>query len=75
MESTTGFLLHGYKNISYCPAVILNDEIISDQANGGTGKGIFFQAIDSIKKVATIDGKAFAFEKSFLIRRCQQTLK
>ena len=65
MESTTGFLLHGYKNISYCPAVILNDEIISDQANGGTGKGIFFQAIDAIKKVATIDGKAFAFEKSF----------
>tara|TARA_R110000787_G_C13420814_1_gene444874 strand:+ start:194 stop:2623 length:2430 start_codon:yes stop_codon:yes gene_type:complete len=65
MESTTGFLLHGYKNISYCPAVILNDEIISDQANGGTGKGIFFQAIDAIKKVATIDGKAFNFEKSF----------
>jgi len=65
MESTTGFLLHGYKNISYCPAVILNDEIISDTANGGTGKGIFFQAIDAIKKVATIDGKAFNFEKSF----------
>ena len=65
MESTTGFLLHGYKNQSFCPAVILNDETISDVANGGTGKGIFFQAIDAVKKLATIDGKAFNFEKSF----------
>ena len=65
MESTVGFMLHGYKNISYCPAVILNDEVISETANGGTGKGIWFQAINSMKKVATIDGKAFAFEKSF----------
>ena len=65
MESTTGFLLHGYKNQSFCPAVILNDETLSDVADGGTGKGIFFQAIDAIKKLATIDGKAFNFEKSF----------
>ena len=30
MQSTIGFLMHGYKNLSYCPAVILNDEVISD---------------------------------------------
>jgi len=47
MESTIGYLLHGYKN------------------NGGTGKGIFFQGISAIKKVATIDGKAFNCQKSF----------
>jgi len=29
MESTIGFLMHGHKNLSYCPAVILNDEVIS----------------------------------------------
>ena len=41
MESTIGFLLHGHKNLSYCPAaVILNDEIISDNPEGGTGKGV-----------------------------------
>jgi hypothetical protein len=39
MESTIGFLLHGYKNLSFCPAVILNDEVISDNPEGGTGKG------------------------------------
>jgi hypothetical protein len=31
MESTIGFLQHGFKNLSFCPAVILNDEVISDK--------------------------------------------
>ena len=65
MESTIGFLMHGHKNLSYCPAVILNDEVISDNPEGGTGKGIFMNALGHMKKLVTIDGKAFAFEKSF----------
>tara|TARA_R100000664_G_scaffold33988_1_gene53196 strand:- start:429 stop:2846 length:2418 start_codon:yes stop_codon:yes gene_type:complete len=65
MESTIGYLLHGHKNLSYCPAVILNDEVISDNPEGGTGKGIFMNALAQMKKVVTIDGKSFAFERSF----------
>lgn len=65
MESTIGFMLHGYKNLSYCPAVILNDEVISDNPEGGTGKGIFMNALAQMKKVVTIDGKSFTFERSF----------
>jgi hypothetical protein len=65
MESTIGFLLHGYKNLSFCPAVILNDEVISDNPEGGTGKGLFMNALSKMKKVVTIDGKSFAFERSF----------
>ena len=65
MESTIGFLLHGYKNLSFCPAVILNDEVISDNPEGGTGKGLFMNALGRMKKVVTIDGKSFTFERSF----------
>ena len=65
MESTIGFLLHGYKNLSFCPAVILNDEVISDNPEGGTGKGLFMNALARMKKVVTIDGKSFTFERSF----------
>jgi hypothetical protein len=65
MESTIGFLLHGYKNLSFCPAVILNDEVISDNPEGGTGKGLFMNALSNMKKVVTIDGKSFTFERSF----------
>tara|TARA_R100001463_G_scaffold5237_4_gene18265 strand:- start:1837 stop:4251 length:2415 start_codon:yes stop_codon:yes gene_type:complete len=64
-ESTLGYMMHGHKNISYCPATILNDERISDSANGGTGKGILLQSLEHMKKLIMIDGKAFAFEKSF----------
>lgn len=65
MESTIGFLLHAYKNLSFCPAVILNDEVISDNPEGGTGKGLFMNALSKMKKVVTIDGKSFTFERSF----------
>ena len=65
MESTIGFLMHGYKNLSYCPAVILNDEVISDNPEGGTGKGLFMNALNQMKKLVVIDGKAFAFERAF----------
>ena len=65
MESTIGFLMHGFKNLSFCPAVILNDEVISDNPEGGTGKGLLINALGKMKKVVTIDGKLFNFEKSF----------
>ena len=65
VESTIGFLLHGYKNMGYCPAVIINDEVISDDPEGGTGKGLFVQGVAQLKKMVTIDGKAFYFERSF----------
>jgi|TARA_R110000851_G_scaffold91613_1_gene199944 hypothetical protein len=65
MESTIGYMMHGYKNLSYCPAVILNDEVISDNPEGGTGKGLFMNALGHMKKLVVIDGKAFAFERSF----------
>ena len=65
MESTIGFLMHGWKNLSYCPAVILNDEVISDNPEGGTGKGLFMNALAHMKKCVTIDGKSFNFDKSF----------
>ena len=65
MESTIGFLLHGYKNYSYCPAVILNDEVISDNPEGGTGKGLFMSGISQMKKMVVIDGKSVNFDKSF----------
>ena len=65
VQSTIGYLLHGFKNVGYCPAVIINDEVISDNPEGGTGKGLFVNAISKMKKMVIIDGKQFSFEKSF----------
>ena len=65
LESTIGYLMHGYKNTSYSPAIILNDENITPNPEGGTGKGLFMNALSQMKKLVVIDGKSFNFEKSF----------
>tara|TARA_R100001509_G_scaffold28864_1_gene15257 strand:- start:1918 stop:4326 length:2409 start_codon:yes stop_codon:yes gene_type:complete len=65
MHSTIGYLLHGWKNLSYSPATILNDELISDNPEGGTGKGLFMNGLSHMKKLVVIDGKSFNFERSF----------
>lgn len=71
MESTIGYLLHAYKPASYCPAVILNDEVISDNPEGGTGKGLYTKALTHMRKTVVIDGKGFSFQKSFPYQRVQ----
>lgn len=65
IESTIGYLCHGFKPASYCPAVIINDEKISENPEGGTGKGIFIDAISKIRRSVILDGKEFRFDKSF----------
>lgn len=64
-----GFYLHNFKSAAYCPAVILNDEVISDNPEGGTGKGLFFKAVSKFVKMLKIDGKTFNFDKNFVYQR------
>ena len=65
IESTIGYLLHTYKSKRDNKAVILNDEVISDNPEGGTGKGLFVQGLRQIRKVSILDGKTFDDTKSF----------
>lgn len=65
IKSTIGYLLHGHKTRANNRAVILNDEIISENPNGGSGKGIFAEGISHIRRTSKLDGKQFNFEKSF----------
>lgn len=67
-----GYLLHNYKPTSYAPAIVLNDKVISDNPDGGTGKGIFAKAIGQFKNGVTLDGKSFDFNKSFAFQRVEQ---
>lgn len=64
-KSVIGYLLHSYKTSSNNKAIIFNDEMISDEPNGRSGKGLFWNALKHLKKVQSINGKAFSFQKSF----------
>lgn len=65
IETAIGYLLSNYKNKRNNRCIILNDEVISDNPEGGTGKGLFVQGIRQIRKVAILDGKSFDDKKSF----------
>ncbi len=63
--STIGYLMHSFKTSANNKAVILNDETISDNPNGGAGKGIFCNALGYMKSMVVLDGKLFNGDKSF----------
>ncbi len=58
-KSAIGYLLHNYSNPTTSRAVIAYDEQLSkiNQPEGGSGKGIFNQALQQLRSVAVIDGK------------------
>lgn len=66
--SAIGYLLHGHKNKANARAVICVDEKIprnDREANGRTGKGIFFNGIKQLRKTVIENGKAFRTENTF----------
>ena len=65
LKSVIGYLMHSYKTSANNKAIIFNDETISDNPNGGSGKSLFWNALAKMKKVSAIDGKTFEFNKSF----------
>lgn len=65
LQTTIGYLLSTYKSRTENKATIFNDEVISENPEGGTGKGLVFQGIGQFRKIAIIDGKTFSDTKSF----------
>ena len=53
LECVLGYLISTYKNKMNNKAIILNDEVISDNPEGGTGKGLMIQGLKRIRKTST----------------------
>lgn len=67
--SLIGYILHSYKDPTKPYAPILAEETDDEAKGGGTGKGIFFQAISKLIPVVRIDGKNFRPDKTFAFQR------
>jgi len=59
LEHTIGYLMHSFKDKTDQKAIILNDQEINDDPNGGSGKSLMLTAIGYFKKIVKIDGKSF----------------
>ena len=69
MRSVAGYLMHNYKHRLKSKMVILYDEIISDNPEGGTGKGVLIQGIEQLRNMVQLDGKSIDFSSQFLWQR------
>lgn len=65
MRTVIGYLMHSHKTSANNKAIILNDETISENPNGGSGKGIIINALTHMKRICILDGKQFDFNKAF----------
>ena len=59
LENTIGYLMHSFKDKTDQKAIILNDQEINDDPNGGSGKSLMLTALTYFKKMVQIDGKTF----------------
>ena len=69
LKSALGYLLHRYKDPSIARVPIFNDEAISIDPAGGTGKTLLIQACGHLRNLVIIDGKSFNSQKGFVWQR------
>lgn len=69
--SGIGYMMHRYKDPSTVKALIANEEIITNEPEGGTGKGLIFQAMSKIRVVTFINGKNIDLTKDFAWQRVE----
>lgn len=67
--SAIGYLLHRYKDPSNPKAIIFLEEVLSDRAEGRTGKGLVVKGIKQIRNVVKEDGKNFKFDSTFAFQK------
>lgn len=69
LMSILGYLMHTYKDPTTAKLVVLCDERISDEPNGGSGKSLTIKAVSIFVKTANEDGKTFNAKSSFAFQQ------
>lgn len=72
-RTAIGYLIHNYQNPTEGQAVILNDEAVTDKSEGGSGKGLFGNAISQMRPTVKIDGKGFDADDRFCFQQVEES--
>ena len=67
--SILGYLTHTFKDPANPRVVILAEEADHDNKGGGTGKGLFTNAVMKMQSGIRLDGKTFRTDKSFALQQ------
>lgn len=69
LRSVIGYLLHDFKNSANLRAIILTENTLTPDSNGGTGKGLLVRALSHLRKTAIIDGKNMQLNSQFAFQQ------
>ncbi|QIA07121.1 hypothetical protein [Draconibacterium halophilum] len=75
LATIIGYCLHDYRAPGKAKAVILNDEIVSDQPEGGSGKSLIVQAMGKVRKIVDLDGKKFDPKSEFAWQKVNESIR
>lgn len=73
--SIIGYLLHKYKDLGNTYSVVLTEDTDDEKKGGGTGKGIFTNALTKLINTVQVDGKNFKLDKNFAFQRVKLDTK
>ena len=65
IKTVIGYLCHNYNNGGNMKAIIVNDEGISENPDGGSGKSLLGSAIGKVRRLSIIDGKLYKADDKF----------
>jgi len=75
LKRSIGYLMHAYKKPSLPKLIVITENNLSDEAKGGTGKGILVEAISKLRTVLSISGKNFDPSNKFVFQNVEVNVK
>jgi hypothetical protein len=70
-----GFCLYDYKTSASSRAVVINDEVVSSNPEGGSGKSLIVLALSKIRKTIFYDGKNFDPKANFAWQKVDESVR
>ncbi len=70
-----GFCLYDYKTSASSRAVVINDEVVSSNPEGGSGKSLIVLALSQIRKTIFYDGKTFDPKANFAWQKVDESVR
>ena len=71
LKSSTGYLLHNFKDPSFAKCVVLTDEVISNSPQGGTGKSLYQKSLSKVINTVVINGTDFQNNKNYTYEKVE----
>lgn len=73
--TTIGYCLHDYKTAATSKAVVICDENVSFNPEGGSGKSLIHNALSKLRKTVINDGKSFNPKATFAWQKLDETIR